>query len=77
MTNDEKDFVKGCCKFKDYANIEEYVADIQKCLELSSWHYSAEQAKKLIKNDMEYIQKSFEDKDPADDVAADIGFTCG
>lgn len=77
MTNDEKDFVKGCCKFKDYANIEEYVADIQKCLELSSWHYSAEQAKKFVKNDMEYIQKSFEDKAAADDVAAEIGFTCG
>lgn len=77
MTNDEKAFVKGCCKFKNYANIKEYVADIQKCLELSSWHYSAEQAKKLVENDMEYIKKAFKDKDPADYVAADIGFICG
>ncbi len=77
MTNDEKKFIQGCCKFKDYADIGEYVADIQKCLELSSWHYSTEEAKKIVECEMDFIQKAFKGKEPADDVAAEIGYSCG
>lgn len=77
MKNEDKLFIESCSVFKEYATIDEYIQDIQRCLELSSWNYSAETVKKLIDGDMDFIRKSFDNKVPADDVAVDVGYFCG
>lgn len=77
MTNEEKEFITSCDKFKKYTSIKEYIADIQKCLVLSSWHYSDEEAKILVERDNDFIKESFEKKEPANDTAIDIGYCCG
>lgn len=79
MSDAEKGFFNSCDKFKNYPSIEEYTADIRRWLTLSSWHYSEEEAKKLTEDPTrkEWIHKAFEDKKPAADIAADVGYFCG
>ncbi len=41
------------------------------------WHYSKQAAKAIVKDEMDYIQKSFKKKDTVADVAVEIGYGCG
>ena len=79
MNEEDKKFFNSCDSFKDYSSIEEYTADIRRWLTLSSWHYSEEEAKKLTEDPIrkEWIQKSFDEKEPVSDIAADVGYFCG
>lgn len=76
---EEKEFLRGCNQFKDYASIDEYIADIRRWLMLSSYHCSEEEAAKLTENPVrkKWIEESFENKEPAADIAADVGYFCG
>ena len=64
-------------EFGDYKNVEEYISDIGKWLVRSTWHYSVEQADRIIDSEKAFICKSYSEKKPAGDVAMDIGYCCG
>ena len=78
MTEEEAE--KLCeerCTFLDYKDIQEYIEDIVVCLVYSPWHYSEERARQQCVERMAWVEESFERKEPADDVVADIGYCCG
>ena len=79
MSDADKEFFNSCDEFKDYPSIEEYTADIRRWLTLSSWHYSEEEAKRFTEIPVrkKWIEESFENKEPAADIAADVGYFCG
>lgn len=78
MTEEEaRRFTEERCTFLDYQDIQEYIEDIVVCLVYSSWHYSEERARELCKESMEWIEEYFEQKEPADDACAEIGYCCG
>lgn len=77
MSKEDREFFDGCDDFKNYADIEEYKADIKRWLTLSSWGYSEERADKLIKQNDAYIEKAFNEREPASDAGAEVGFSCG
>ena len=58
-------------------SFEQYKRDIIRYLMHSSWHYSEKAAKSIVKDEMDYIQKSFKKKDTIADVAVEIGYGCG
>ena len=63
--------------FNKACSFEQYKRDIIRYLMHSSWHYSEKTAKAIVKNEMEYIQKSFKKMDTIADVAVEIGYGCG
>ncbi len=65
------------CTFLDYKDIREYIEDIVICLIYSSWHYTEEHARELCEERMVWVERYFEEKEPADDAAADIGYCAG
>lgn len=77
MSEKEREFFDSCDSFKDYANIDEYKDDICTWLTLSDWKYKKSRAKELIKANEAYIEKAYENKEPAADAGAEIGFCCG
>lgn len=77
MSKTDREFFDGCDAFKNYANIDEYKADIRRWLTLSDWHYTGEQADKLMERNAAYIEKAFSEGEPAADAGAEIGFCCG
>ena len=78
MTEEEaRRFTEERCTFMDYKDIQEYIEDIVVCLVYSSWHYSEERTRELCKESMEWIEEYFEQKEPADDACAEIGYCCG
>ena len=76
---DKKDhvFLDSCKSFKDYKSISEYIKDIQKCLMLSSWHYSEQKANERINENLSFIEASYKNKESAWNAAVDAGFCCG
>ena len=75
---EERKFVKGCEEFKDYSSVDEYIEDAVMCLALyRPWHYTEETARDRLENYREYVERCYSDKIPADDLAMDVGFTCG
>jgi hypothetical protein len=44
---------------------------------ICSWHYSEERARERCKERMAWIEEFFEQKEPADDASAEIGYCCG
>ncbi len=70
-------FRKECCSFKDYNSIEEYIEDIVVILVHSTWRYTEERARERVEERMAFIRNSYERKDPADDCAIDVGYSCG
>lgn len=70
-------FMDDRCVFLDYHSIDEYVEDVTACLVYSSWHYTEERARQKCKDRMALIRNCFEKKVPADDCAADVGYSCG
>ena len=79
MNKEEQEFFEGCDVFKDYQSVEEYRADIRRYLTLSSWHYSAEMADEIMSmpGRARAIEQAFEEKEPAADIAVDVGYFCG
>ena len=70
-------FVEDRCKWKNYKNIDDYIEDIVVCLVYSPWHYSEKRAREQCDERMIFIEQSYEDKMPADDCAAEVGYCCG
>lgn len=77
MTEEEaRQFQRERSTFLDYKDIQEYIEDIVVCLVYSSWHYTEEQARDQVRDRMVWVERYYEQKEPADDAAADIGY-CG
>ena len=77
MNEEESKFMMDCNMFKDYVSIEEYKADIRRYLPLSGWHYSVEEADKIVTRSAILIDRAFAENEPAADIAVDIGYGCG
>jgi hypothetical protein len=79
MTEKERNFFASCESFKNYANSDEYIADIRRWLMLSDWHYTEEQADELINKPerMTWIKESFAKHEAVADIAIDVGYCCG
>lgn len=79
MSKKDRQFYESCDTFKNYANIDDYKADIRRWLMLSSWHYTGEEADNLMTapNRAEWIKRAFEEREPVSDIASDVGFCCG
>lgn len=78
MTREEaRRFKEERCTFLDYTDIQEYIEDIVVCLVYSTWHYTEEEARKQCEERMGWVKRFYEQKEPADDAAADIGYCCG
>lgn len=77
MTKKEKAFYESCIAFKSYGGLDEYIEDIRKCLMLSDWHYSEQQANERIEENRSFIETAFNDGEPALSAAANAGYCCG
>lgn len=79
MSKKDREFFESCDAFKNYADIDEYKADIRRWLTLSDWHYTEDEANELIERSerAEWIRQAFDEKEPAASIAADVGFCCG
>ena len=77
MSKKDREFFESCDAFKNYADINEYKADIRRWLMLSDWHYTGEQADKLMELNAAYIETAFNNGEPAADAGAEVGFCCG
>ena len=79
MNKEEREFFESCDLFKDYQSIEEYRADIRRYLTLSSWHYSEEMADEIMSmpGRVNWIERAFAEREPAADIAVDVGYFCG
>ena len=77
MNKEKSKFVMDCDVFKEYTSIEEYKADIRRYLTLSGWHYSVEEADKIVSRSADSIGRAFADNEPAADIAVGIGYGCG
>lgn len=77
MSKKEREFFDSCDEFKNYAEIDEYKADIRRWLTLSSWHYTGKRANVLIDQHTAYIKAAFDNREPAADAGAEVGFGCG
>ena len=65
-----------CAIFRDYESIEEYVDDVIFCL-MHSCRYSEEAAKNFAEIKRDEIERCYERKCPADDLAMDYYNLCG
>ena len=65
-----------CAVFRDYESIDEYVDDVIFCL-MHSCRYSEEAAKNFTEIKRDEIERCYERKCPADDLAMDYYHLCG
>ena len=79
MSMKDREFFDSCDSFKNYASIDEYKADIRRWLTLSDWHYSKEQADKIIDapERAAWIEQAFDDREHVSSIGADVGYCCG
>ena len=77
MNREDQEFFESCDVFKEYKSIEEYEADIRRYLTLSSWHYSEKMADEIVSSSGILIERAFAEKEPAADIAVDVGYSCG
>lgn len=77
MNKEDRAFFDSCDSYKNYENIDEYKKDIRRWLTLSSWHYSDDQAGKLIETQKDYIEQAYDSREPAADAGAEVGYCCG
>jgi len=63
------------------ASIEEginaYIEKVVMCLVNSSWRYTEERAREIIKERYDYIEEAYNAKEPADGCCAEVGYHCG
>ena len=79
MNPEDERFLEDCDKFKDYANIDEYISDIRRCLVVSGMCKNDAAADRSINapERAAWIREAFEKHEPASDIAADVGYFCG
>ena len=77
LSKEAAEFVRGCGKWKNYKSIEEYEKDVIQCLVYSTWGYSKERAVEIVENNSGLVKELFEEKEPADDCCAEIGYFAG
>ena len=73
----DEDYINGCSEFKDYKSLDEYIRDIIIVLMEAYPCHSEQQARFLVKCDMECIKSAYEQKEPADYCAIGVGYCCG
>ena len=67
MTPDEAwDFSQDRSVWKDYKSIDEYIEDIVTILANSTWHYSEEMARDIVKERKALVEHYYEQQKPAD-----------
>lgn len=71
------EYVNGCEEFKEYDSFDEYVKDVIICLMIVYHDFDLKGAKERVLHDMSLIEHSFEVKEPACDIAIDVGYSCG
>lgn len=76
MTDEEKAAFEKEHPF-DYANIDEYIADIRRWLMLGFWHETEDSANWDIENSRAAIEDYFAKRTPVDLAGTDIGYWCG
>ena len=57
--------------------INAYIEEVVVCLINSSWRYTEERAREIIKERYDYIEEAYKAKEPADDCCAEVGYHCG
>lgn len=77
MNIKDQTFWDSCKSFKDYKSLDEYIADIRKCLILSDWRYSEQKANEKIKENRSFIEAAYKNKESAWRAAMDAGYCCG
>lgn len=70
---------KESSTFSDTAGegINAYIEEVVVCLVNSSWRYTEERAREIIKERYDYIEEAYKAKEPADDCCAEVGYHCG
>lgn len=77
MTDDERAYYDRCDIYDPSMSYEEYVVNIFRCLMLSDWHYSADEATRRIQAEYKIIQRAFEEKQSVLEAMVDVGYCCG
>ncbi len=70
-------FKEECKTFKDGMTIEEYYDAVCKYLIISEYGYSVKEAFERVLQSAIFINDSFSRKEPVEDCAIDIGYSCG
>lgn len=60
-----------------YHTIEEYAEDVVLWLQQSSWQYSEDLARELVKRREAWILECFQERSPIDLCGAETGYCCG
>ena len=55
-------------------NLTAYLSNIRNVLTRGKWHYSPEQAAKIVLAHLEYLQEKFNNSVPSWEAAMEIGF---
>ena len=71
------EYVNGCCEFKEYNSLAEYIRDIIICLMDVYPEYNEESSKYRVKIAFENVKESFEFGESAYDFAVVYGFSAG
>ena len=56
---------------------EEYVVHVYRCLLLSSWHYTEEQALSPIRKEAGFIRQEYDAKETVVSTMVEAGYSCG
>ena len=70
-------YYRSCNVYDPHMSYEEYVVHVFRCLVISSWHYSPEEATEVIRKNSAFIKTSYEHKWTIIDTMVDIGYSCG
>ena len=74
--SEKRNRLSECAKFKDYKSIDEYVEDVMFCL-IHSCGYTEEAAENFAQTKRDEIERDYERKYPAYDLAMDYYPVCG
>ena len=79
MTEEERAFKRSCDVFKNYSNIDEYIADIRQLLMIGiiNRRYTEQAAEKIVQDNMHFIEDDFSNGIDAVASAVDIAYCCG
>lgn len=76
-TDQERQFYESCDVYDPNLSYEEYIVNIFRCLMLSDWHYSAERATVLIRENSDFIKQAYIECLPVKAAMVEVGFGCG
>ena len=63
--------------FDKDSTYEQYKSDICRFLIYCSWKYSPERTAETVKMHEKLVKKAYENQEPVDSIALDIGYGCG